>query len=135
MIIILSVGPDGVKVVVRKKRKNMREKQRREEVAASFNALTALLNLQTPSKFKMNKVTVLTTAVAEIEALRSRVAAKEREVDALRAELAQRSRGASSGGGGREGGGARMESRPALNRSLGSDEDMRAVIADLGAGM
>ena len=135
MIIILSVGPDGVKVVVRKKRKNMREKQRREEVAASFNALTALLNLQTPSKFKMNKVTVLTTAVAEIEALRSRVAAKEREVDALRAELAQRSRGASSGGGGGEGGGARMESRPALNRSLGSDEDMRAVIADLGAGM
>ena len=147
-----SIGPDG-KPIVRKQRKNMREKQRREEVSASFNALTELLDLQTTTKFKCNKVTVLTTAVAEIEALRVATAQQQREIAELRAQLA--AAGGGCGGGGRQRPPAQQarppaqqqqqqrqrqrqrqqqsQQRPALKQSLGSDDDMRAVIADLAA--
>ena len=145
-----SIGPDG-KPIVRKQRKNMREKQRREEVSASFNALTELLDLQTTTKFKCNKVTVLTTAVAEIEALRVATAQQQREIADLRSRLD--AAGDGGGGGGRQRPPAQQQQqrqrqrqqqqqsqsqsqsqqRPALNKSLGSDDDMRAVLADLAA--
>ena len=51
-------------------RKNVRERERREEVNTSFEKLHSLLGLKSIGRARYDKVTVLTTAAKEIHALR-----------------------------------------------------------------
>jgi hypothetical protein len=51
-------------------RKNVRERERREEVNTSFENLHSLLGLKSLTRARYDKVTVLTAAAKEIHALR-----------------------------------------------------------------